>query len=774
MSENEFWISTNDNTAYYSANGGQSWSKLDINSLGFGTFNTIAADTEGNAWTAGYQGYIEHFNGSPPPPLNQPPAASYNYLAAGLTLQFTDTSTDPDGIIVSWLWNFGDNTSSTEKNPTHTFSEANTYIVRLTVTDDDGDTGEFVRFIVVQPGPGGTFGDFTEVTPLDSIFVTPQDEDFWVVTTAPADYDGDGDLDIAVLGYYVYYNQSFEDMLLILQNNGESSPTQWGFTYIKIFLDDISIGSSDLAWGDIDGDGDLDLVVGSNYKTVIYRNDDKVLVLSDTELPGYLEDNFQADFDLRSITLADFDNDGDLDILLPSVFDDTAFTFRTALMRNEGSNGNGGWIFSEVDSVFAPTTHAQSAWADYDGDQDLDLLLVNMAPLTEDGFIRRYRNDRNGIFTPEDILGTLTIEHGEAQWGDYDGDGDLDILIAGHIKEINGSYAQTLRIYRNDAETYIPIEVIDCLSCVGWLDLTAATWADYDSDGDMDILLAGSYNSGSQIEGRAKIYINDNGIFTPSNNTLPAPRASGSRGGTFTWLDIDGEGDLDYFIAGQYFVPGGNGLVEAQMHLYRNDAAGLNNAPSTPTDLNAVIQEGNKILLSWSPAVDDHTPAVSLTYDLELYRDNIPVTIPKRLPEPGSVSAVTEWLLEGLEDGYYKWTLSAVDAAYIGSPVAAGVFSVGISNVQEDNLPLVYSLANNYPNPFNPATTIKYSIPVEGLVSIKIYNITGEEVATLLNENKQPGNYEVTFDAGNLSSQIYFYRIQSGDFVETKKMILLK
>jgi hypothetical protein len=73
---------------------------------------------------------------------------------------------------------------------------------------------------VVQPGPGGTFGDFTEVTPLDPLFVTPQDEDFWVATTAPADYDGDGDLDIAVLGYYVVYNASVEEMLVLLRNDG--------------------------------------------------------------------------------------------------------------------------------------------------------------------------------------------------------------------------------------------------------------------------------------------------------------------------------------------------------------------------------------------------------------------------------------------------------------------------------------------------------------------------------------------------------------------------
>ena len=62
------------------------------------------------------------------------------------------------------------------------------------------------------------------------------------------------------------------------------------------------------------------------------------------------------------------------------------FSYRTSLMRNDGSNGTGGWIFTETDSVFAPTAHAQSSWADFDNDQDLDLFLVNIAPLTDEEF----------------------------------------------------------------------------------------------------------------------------------------------------------------------------------------------------------------------------------------------------------------------------------------------------------------------------------------------------------------------------------------------------
>ena len=118
---NELWVSTTNNLAYYSATGGQSWSVMDIGSAGFGTFSSIAAVPGGDAWTVGFQGYIEHFTGPPPPPANQLPSASFEFSATGLTVDFTDTSMDPDGFIVSWDWNFGDGTGSTQQHPSHTY-----------------------------------------------------------------------------------------------------------------------------------------------------------------------------------------------------------------------------------------------------------------------------------------------------------------------------------------------------------------------------------------------------------------------------------------------------------------------------------------------------------------------------------------------------------------------------------------------------------------------------------------------------------------------------
>lgn len=89
-------------------------------------------------------------------------------------------------------------------------------------------------------------------------------------------------------------------------------------------------------------------------------------------------------------------------------------------------------------------------------------------------------------------------------------------------------------------------------------------------------------------------------------------------------------------------------------------------------------------------------------------------------------------------------------------------------------IPKVFSLSQNYPNPFNPTTTIKYALPIATKVNIKIYDILGREVKTLVNEFKDAGFYEIKFDGTNIASGVYFYRIEAGKFVQSKKMVIIK
>jgi hypothetical protein len=97
-----------------------------------------------------------------------------------------------------------------------------------------------------------------------------------------------------------------------------------------------------------------------------------------------------------------------------------------------------------------------------------------------------------------------------------------------------------------------------------------------------------------------------------------------------------------------------------------------------------------------------------------------------------------------------------------------------VENIQSELIPREFSLSQNFPNPFNPATIIKFSIAKKSYVSLKIFDVLGNEVGNLVNEIKPAGNYDIKFNGEQLSSGVYFYRLETTDFVQTKKMILLK
>jgi hypothetical protein len=529
--------------------------------------------------------------------------------------------------------------------------------------------------------PGVAQPTFVEVTPPnDPLLVTPETDDFWINAVAPADVDLDGDLDLAILGYYVVYDVSAVDRLVLLKNDGPDADGNWQFTHQEVPLGDLFAGASDLAWGDVDADGDFDLAVGSEGATVVYRNDTGALVplATPAPLPGYYEDStYSGAYDLRSLAWGDYDGDGDQDLLVPSVFDFDLFEYSTKLLRNDGPDGTGGWLFVDAAAGFAATVHAQSGWADDDADGDLDLLLVNVDPFTETGFVNRYENVA-GAFVESSLL-DIRVQWGLADWGDADADGDFDLLVAGNIEEADLTFDTVLRVYRNDGGVYTPETLIDAPNA-DWLDIHAATWADYDSDGDVDLLLTGNFVGEGEIVGHSRIFANEGGAYVQLALELPAPIDSIVAGGAFTWLDIDGDADLDYFVAGAYFVPGGNGLVEAQAHLYRNGESTLNGAPLAPPGLVAT-PGADGVTLSWLAASDEETPAAALTYELALRSSGAAVAAGKRLPEPGNLGPSTQFLLRNLDPGVYHWSVRAVDGAYEGGVRAGGSFAVPGGNL---------------------------------------------------------------------------------------------
>jgi len=140
----------------------------------------------------------------------------------------------------------------------------------------------------------------------------------------------------------------------------------------------------------------------------------------------------------------------------------------------------------------------------------------------------------------------------------------------------------------------------------------------------------------------------------------------------------------------------------------------------------------------------------------------------------------TALLVEGNDTTLHKTTLGKYLVKGSGdyfsklNEIMKKHFGSGKTKTEENIIPKEYTLYQNYPNPFNPSTTIKYDLPETGNVELTIYDILGRRVKTLINAKQQAGKYEVKFDATNLASGVYLYQVRSENFVNTKKMILLK
>jgi hypothetical protein len=126
--------------------------------------------------------------------------------------------------------------------------------------------------------------------------------------------------------------------------------------------------------------------------------------------------------------------------------------------------------------------------------------------------------------------------------------------------------------------------------------------------------------------------------------------------------------------------------------------------------------------------------------------------------------------IDGLENGELSVEAQAV------APGPCVVYKADFGETTEElvNIPTEYGLSQNYPNPFNPVTQISYALPEAGYVTLKVYDVLGGEVATLVDEFKEAVYYEATWDATNIPSGVYFYKLNAGSFTSVRKMILLR
>ena len=186
--------------------------------------------------------------------------------------------------------------------------------------------------------------------------------------------------------------------------------------------------------------------------------------------------------------------------------------------------------------------------------------------------------------------------------------------------------------------------------------------------------------------------------------------------------------------------------------------------PVELTSFSATIDK-NDVILSWSTATETNNQG------FEIQRRNINQSeykIVGFVEGNGTTTEVKSYTFseKNVFTGNYGYRLKQVD--YDGTFEYSEEIKVGMTPTLE------YSVSQNYPNPFNPTSTIQYTIPKMGFVKISIYNILGNEIKVLISEEKIPGNYEITFNAKELASGIYFYKIRTGEFSQIKKMTLMK
>ncbi len=451
------------------------------------------------------------------------------------------------------------------------------------------------------------------------------------------DYDNDGRLDVLLVGN----EASSVKVSKIYHNDGDGV-----FHAISAGLAGVWGGSA--AWGDYDNDGHLDVLItgvgiSNTATTLLYHNNGDGSFQS---VPNSGLLNVSG----GSATFGDYNNDGLVDVLLTGMTKSGSYVSK--IYRN-GGNG----VFSDISTSLIGVRDGQAVWGDYDNDGQLDVLLTGTENDNTTYVTLVYHNDGNGVFRKINA-GLAGVWNGSVAFGDYDNDGLLDILLTGNTQTSSG---RITRVYHNDGgDRFHNIGATLTGGNTG-----SAAWGDYDNDGLLDILVTG-HNGSAPF---AKLYHNDGGnAFHEISAGL-----AGVWIGSAVWADYDSDGRLDIL------VDGSDASLSPVAKIYHNNTLTADTAPEVPTALTAQALSATSVLLSWTAPTDVEMSSAGLSYSIRVGTtpggcDVVDSTADadgfRQLAQRGAIQG-TSWTLDSLTANQtYYWSVQAVDTSLVGSFLA--------------------------------------------------------------------------------------------------------
>ncbi len=609
--------------------------------------------------------------------------------------------------------------------------------------DNDGDKDMVVGIgesLLGGPTPGISMGFRNTGTSTSSVF----QRDDALVTGIPdvglnaypsfADLDNDGDYDLLMGrdGAAVFY----------YENTGSQTVPAWTSNNTLFSVVEVTNYWKDPTFCDLDGDADADLIYGTdNGDIYFYEN------IGTIASPQYQQNSnyFKVikSSGSSTVSFADYDGDGDLDMLSGSPYDGVLYVV------NNGSSISPS--FDTVSVVFAgidPGFRCSPVFIDIDDDMDFDIVSGYSG-----GGIKLYINN-NGTFTENTTMfANVSVNYQSVPaFVDIDGDNDPDLLVG-------SDDAGNTKFYINDGSNSFT-QNTTIFSGVSFPGSCRPSFGDIDNDGDYDMFIG-------RLSGSVNFYENTGDRFNPVwtlNNTLTSGvNVKQSAHPGIADLDGDGRNDL---VVGEY---------DGNFTFYKNLFAVI---PVEMTSFTAMGTESG-VVLSWTTATETNNMGFEIERSQRSETGRQPGSINnglwKRVGYVKGNGTTTQQNTYSFTDnsitsGYYSYRLHQTD--FDGSSTYSKVIEINL------NISLQFSLSQNYPNPFNPSTKIKFSIPNDGYVSLKIYNSIGQEVAQLVNGFTRAGIHEVTFNSTSgtsaLPSGVYLYKLESGENVSVRKLILLK